>query len=81
MVVNIHKFLKPNGYTLNGEVEYQGEDEMDSGMIVVKNNIVYIQRYWFVRKGSYIVEPNDYMEIDTVFSLMSQRNEGELPPC
>ncbi len=71
----IHKFLKPNGYTLNGEVEYQGEDEMDSGMIVVKNNIVYMD-------GSYIVEPNEYMEIDTtVFSLMSQRNEGECPPC
>ena len=71
----IHKFLKPNGYTLNGEVGYQGEDSMDSGRIVVKNNIVYMD-------GSYIVEPNDYMEIDTtVFSLMSQRNEGEFPPC
>ena len=70
----IHKFLIPNGYTLNGEVRFQGEDSTDSGTIVVKNNIVYMD-------GSYIVEPNEYMEIDTVFSLMSQRNEGEFPPC
>jgi hypothetical protein len=74
----IHKFLKPNGYTLNGEVEYQGEDEMDSGMIVVKNNIVYMVQFCNL---PYEAEPNDYMEIDTVFSLMSQRNEGECPPC
>tara|TARA_R110000851_G_scaffold4416_5_gene17976 strand:+ start:2061 stop:2594 length:534 start_codon:yes stop_codon:yes gene_type:complete len=69
----IHKFLKPNGYTLNGEVKFQGEDSIDSGRIVVKNNIVYIR--------DSIQEPNDYMEIDTVFSLMSQRNECDFPPC
>ena len=74
----IHKLLKPNGYTLNGEVEYQGQDEMDSGMIVVKNNIVYMVQFCNL---PYEAEPNDYMEIDTVFSLMSQRNEGEFPPC
>jgi hypothetical protein len=36
----IEKVLKPKGYKLNGEVEYQGEDGSDFGMIVVKNNVV-----------------------------------------
>jgi hypothetical protein len=36
----IEKVLKPKGYKLNGEVEYQGEDPSDFGMIVVKDNVV-----------------------------------------
>lgn len=36
----IEKFLKRWGYTLNGEVTYQGEDPSDFGMIVVKDNVV-----------------------------------------
>ena len=36
----IKHFLKPWGYTLNGEVEWYGEDANDRGLIVVDNNVV-----------------------------------------
>jgi hypothetical protein len=36
----IYNFLAPWGYILNGEVEWQGEDRDDRGLIVVKNNEV-----------------------------------------
>jgi hypothetical protein len=34
----IRHFLSPWGYTLNGTVEYQGEDSSDKGRIVIVNN-------------------------------------------
>lgn len=40
----IAHFLKPWGYTLNGAVEWQGEERGDQGRIVVNNNTVKIQR-------------------------------------
>ncbi len=36
----IEHFLKPWGKTLNGEVEWQGEERDDRGMIIVKDNVV-----------------------------------------
>lgn len=36
----ITNFLAPWGYTLNGEVEYWGEDPSDFGKIIVKDNVV-----------------------------------------
>lgn len=33
-------FLAPLGYVVNGEVEWQGEDSDDRGLIIVKNNKV-----------------------------------------
>lgn len=36
----IRKILAPNGYKVNGEVIWQGEDMSDRGKIMVKNNIV-----------------------------------------
>lgn len=36
----IEHFLKPWGKVLNGEVEWQGEERDDRGMIVVKDNVV-----------------------------------------
>jgi len=39
----IEHFLKPWGYTLEGTVEYQGEDRDDRGMILVKDNIVSVK--------------------------------------
>jgi hypothetical protein len=36
----IENFLEPWGYTLNGTVEYQGEDDEDKGKIVIINNQV-----------------------------------------
>lgn len=36
----IKNVLKPKGYKLNGEVEYQGETPKDFGKIVVTDNVV-----------------------------------------
>lgn len=42
LVYLIHKILIPNGYVLNGEVSFQGEDNDDSGRLIVEDNVVYI---------------------------------------
>lgn len=42
LVYLIEKILAPNGYVLNGEVEYQGEERDDNGTIEVKDNVVYL---------------------------------------
>lgn len=39
----INHFLSPWGYTLNGEVEYQGEESDDFGKIVIVNNLVSVK--------------------------------------
>jgi hypothetical protein len=39
----IDNFLAPWGYTLNGEVEWQGEDSEDKGILGVKDNKVYVK--------------------------------------
>lgn len=36
----IKNFLAPKGYVLNGEVDFQGEDDSDQGTIIVRNNEV-----------------------------------------
>jgi hypothetical protein len=36
------RFLAPWGYVLNGEVEWQGEDEEDTGKILVVDNSVEV---------------------------------------
>lgn len=41
----IHKILAPNGYVLNGEVTWQGEETGDVGEIIVKNNKVFTHPY------------------------------------
>jgi hypothetical protein len=38
----ICKFLRPWGYTLNGEVEWQGEERIDVGKIVAEDNSLRI---------------------------------------
>jgi hypothetical protein len=40
----IGKFLVPWGYTLNGTVEWIGEDRSDVGMITVVDNVVSVKR-------------------------------------
>lgn len=40
----IEHFLKPWGYTVNGEVSWFGENRSDVGKIVVKNNVVTKKR-------------------------------------
>jgi len=36
----IEHFLQPWGYILNGEVNWEGEDHSDIGIIIVKDNVV-----------------------------------------
>lgn len=38
----IDNFIKPEGYHLDGEVEWIGEDESDTGKIVVENNEITV---------------------------------------
>lgn len=40
----IEKILAPRGYTLNGTVFWQGEEDSDRGKIVVTNNVVKTKR-------------------------------------
>lgn len=40
IVYLIDNFLEPWGYTLNGEVQWEGENHGDLGKIVIENNIV-----------------------------------------
>lgn len=39
----IHHFFAPEGYVLNGEILYEGEERDDFGTIIVKNNVVTMQ--------------------------------------
>lgn len=40
----IKTILEPRGYKLNGEVEWFGEEQGDTGFIIVKDNIVTVKR-------------------------------------
>ena len=40
----IDRVLKPRGYTLNGVVDWEGENRADSGRIEVVNNEIFIRR-------------------------------------
>lgn len=65
LVYLIHKILAPNGYVLNGVVEWQGEGSGDVGEIFVEDNKVFIQEW----KGSKReVKPNG-MQTDVVLIL------------
>jgi hypothetical protein len=48
LVYIINKILKPNGYVLNGVVQWQGEEVGDVGEIFVEDNKVFTQEW----KGS-----------------------------
>jgi hypothetical protein len=45
LVYLIHKILAPNGYILNGVVQWQGEENGDVGEIIVENNRVFTQEW------------------------------------
>lgn len=40
----IERVLKPRGYTVNGSVQWFGEDHGDTGKIIVKDNTVTVKR-------------------------------------
>lgn len=41
----IEKILKPNGYIVNGTVDWTGEDASDVGEMIVKNNKITIKEF------------------------------------
>ena len=45
LVYLIHKILAPNGYILNGEVVWDGEETGDVGTIIVENSKVFIEPF------------------------------------
>ena len=89
LVYLIHKVLAPNGYVLNGVVQWSGEETGDVGEIIVENNRVYTQE-WKGEKiemtpqnasnlgyvnGKY-TNTTDYMRTDVV--LILDEAQGEL---
>jgi hypothetical protein len=38
----VDNFFKPWGYSLSGEVEWQGEDNNDFGKIMVEDNVITV---------------------------------------
>lgn len=86
LVYLIHKILAPNGYVLNGVVEWSGEETGDVGEIIVEDNKVFIQEWkgekqeitpQNVNGYNYVngkfTETKDYMRTDVVLIL-----DGEL---
>lgn len=78
LVYLIHKVLAPNGYVLNGVVQWGGEERGDIGEIIVENNRVYTQE----SKGEKIemtpqnTNTTDFMRTDVV--LVLDEAQGEL---
>ena len=87
LVYLIHKFLAPNGYILNGVVEYSGEEMGDVGEIVVVDNRVFVREKYqdgdngeitpqnatgFNYVNGKFTETKDYMRTDVVLILDSE---------
>lgn len=67
--------LEPAGYTLNGSVQYQGEDESDRGIITVTNNIVDEQNaYTFISDAIEILggNPNERFVLEVMNFITDQ---------
>lgn len=89
LVYIIEKFLAPNGYVLNGVVEWQGEEVGDVGEIFVEDNKVFTQEWKGLKKeavasdfekrsysnGKFIVL-TDYMQTDLVL-IVKESKVGE----
>jgi hypothetical protein len=63
LVYLINKILAPNGYVLNGSVEWDGEDRGDYGTITVIDNRV------FTSEDSGEILPSDKVRTDVVLIL------------
>jgi hypothetical protein len=85
LVYLIHKILAPNGYVLNGVVEWNGEETGDVGEIFVEDNKVFIQEWkgnkeevtpqtakGFNYVNGKFIETKDYMRTDVVLILDSE---------
>jgi hypothetical protein len=90
LVYLIHKILAPNGYVLNGVVEYSGEEVGDVGEIVVVDNRVFVREKYqdgdngestpqnaqkFGRVNGNYVYIKDFMRTDVVLILDGTDNE------
>lgn len=70
LVYLIHKILAPNGYVLNGTIQWQGEGNGDVGEIFVENNRVYTQAW---KKEKIEVTPQtagNYAYVNSKFELV-----------
>jgi hypothetical protein len=70
LVYLIHKILAPNGYVLNGTIQWQGEENGDVGEIFVENNRVYTQAW---KKEKIEVTPQtagNYAYVNSKFELV-----------
>ena len=70
----IRKVIAPNGYILNGEVSWEGEERGDVGTIQVKDNNIYVNGQLFQDdKVQHYVGYGEYktcsMELDKVLML------------
>lgn len=63
IVYLINKILAPNGYVLNGKVDYFGEERGDVGVIEIKDNVVYLN-------GS-ISKPTQTMRTDVILQMVT----------
>ena len=73
LVYLIHKILAPNGYVLNGVVEWSGEETGDVGEITVEDNKVFIQEWKGNKQEITPQNVGGYMRTDVVLVL-----DGEL---
>ena len=62
----IKHFFEPLGYVLNGDVEWQGEDDEDFGLIHVVDNVVHIQ------EGKKYYSMNEF-ETDVLIEELNRR--------
>ncbi len=74
----ISNFLQPNGYTLNGESEWQGEEHDDVGTIFVKNNEITVKQATMTYEDvDALLEENEKLknELAEALLLVDQKNE------
>lgn len=72
----IDHFLKPWGYVLNGEVQWQGEESSDNGTIFVKENGVWTSLDVPVPENRAIAASTVILH-DTVLEMMAADHESE----
>ena len=75
LVYLINKILAPNGYVLNGTIEWEGDDREDRGKIIVKDNKVFLKQGRIKEEATpensvkwdleYSLRYENYMEIGT----------------
>jgi hypothetical protein len=75
LVYLINKILAPNGYVLNGTIEWEGDDRDDRGKIIVEDNKVFLKQGRIKEEATpensikwdleYSLRYENYMEIGT----------------